>query len=65
MRSLIILEVEHGEDTDALESIVAGAYNDAAVVRRSGRYAKINDYTVRVDLPAHFDLESAVPVDYI
>lgn len=60
MRSLIILEVEHGEDTDALESIVQGAYEEAAWIRRAviGQDARIINYTVRVDLPACFVLDS-------
>lgn len=59
MRSLIILEVEHGEDTDALESMVQAAYEDASFRRRTlGRRVKIVDYTVRVDLPESFVLES-------
>lgn len=58
MRSLIILELEHGEDTDALESIVAAAYDEAVVQRRARRFVKVNNYTVRVDLPACFVLDS-------
>ncbi len=56
MRSLIILEVEHGETTDDLQS----------VAECIGRYlpydtegnVSLNNYTVRVDLPACFVLDS-------
>jgi hypothetical protein len=53
MRSLIILEVEHGEDTDALESF-------AAFIADPGTEHKVyvSDYTVRVDVPPCFVLDS-------
>ena len=55
MRSLIILEVEHGEDIDnftAFAEYLAGSVfdwpmNDTSVI----------NYTVRVDLPECFKLE--------
>lgn len=50
MRSFIILEVEHGEDTDAVEK----AINDCVRVIDCSEYrATVNDYTVRVDLPPY------------
>lgn len=49
MRSLIIIEVEHGEDTDGLERFIASISTTDVI---------INDYAVRVDLPACFTLES-------
>ena len=52
MRSLIILEVEHGEDTDALDLIVGQPMQFGDVEYR------ITNYTVRVDLPECFRLES-------
>lgn len=54
MRSLIILEVEHGDDTDAVEK----AINDCVRVIDCSEYrATVNDYTVRVDLPECFRLD--------
>lgn len=49
MRSLIILEVEHGETLDPLDKILDH------VVERYGEEV-ITNYTVRVDLPACFVL---------
>lgn len=49
MRSLIILEVEHGDTTDDLERFIASISTTDVI---------INDYTVRVDLPACFVLDS-------
>lgn len=54
MRSLIILEVEHGEDTDALQDAVADCVWS---IDNSEYHATVNDYTVRVDLPTCFELE--------
>lgn len=55
MRSLIILEVEHGEDTDRLGEII---YDTIRAVDLEDNGATILDYTVRVDLPECFELES-------
>lgn len=52
MRSLIILEVEHEETTDALEDIVWAALHAARVA------GTVNGWSVRVDLPACFVLDS-------
>ena len=49
MRSLIILEVEHGEDTDFVQNLAEELYLD---------YEGITNYAVRVDLPECFRLES-------
>lgn len=55
MRSLIILEVEHGEDTDAVQGMYEHLisepdwYGNGSLV--------ITDHTVRVDLPACFKLD--------
>lgn len=49
MRSLIILEVEHGEDTDALN---LAALDAISAVENSG--VKFVDYIVRVDVPECF-----------
>lgn len=54
MRSLIILEVEHGEDTDEFTDL---AEHLNAEVERYSWCAPLN-YTVRVDLPECFELES-------
>lgn len=58
MRSLIILEVEHGEDTDALQEL-ATQLTDEPDYFGNGSVV-INDYTVRVDLPACFVLDSGM-----
>ena len=64
MRSLIILEVEHGETTDDLTEIVDAASlhcaskNLNALWRGTARYAKVVDYAVRVDIPECFVLDS-------
>ena len=56
MRSLIILEVEHGEDTELLDAWIAHILY--AVRKGDGEYAgSLNDYTVRVDLPECFVLD--------
>lgn len=56
MRSLIILEVEHGEDTDDLQSYVecVGRYMESD----SERMLTLIDYTVHVDIPECFVLDS-------
>lgn len=54
MRSLIILEVEHGEDTDALSDF-AGAIENGSFSNWIG--LEVNDYTVRVDLSDSFTLD--------
>lgn len=48
MRSLIILEVEHGEDTDMLDDIL----DNVQTV-----FPQITNYTVRVDIPECFVLD--------
>ena len=50
MRSLIILEVEHGEDTDSLQLLIESI--------PSYTTARLLNYTVRVDLPECFRLDS-------
>ena len=57
MRSLIILEVEHGEDTDALDLIVDHNFVGQPMQFGDVEY-RITNYTVRVDLPECFRLES-------
>lgn len=54
MRSLIILEVEHGEDTDEFTDL---AEHLAGEVSRYS-WCETLDYSVRVDLPACFVLDS-------
>lgn len=57
MRSLIILEVEHGEDTDLLDAWLAHILY--AVEQGNGEYAgSLLDYTLKVDLPECFTLDS-------
>ena len=56
MRSLIIIEVEHGEDTDGLA--VACEVAAGSIRNRVGlESVKVNDWTVKVDLPSCFELE--------
>jgi hypothetical protein len=54
MRSLIIIEVEHGEDTDELTDVAEFMSNDS-FSNWSG--LTVLDYTVRVDLPQCFTLD--------
>jgi hypothetical protein len=59
MRSLIIIEVEHGESTDPLDSMakhIMTQYNLDMFSLYPGR-AIAKDYTFRVDLPECFTLE--------
>lgn len=58
MRSLIILEVEHGEDTDAFTDVAEEVAGNVSHFLGGGSYAKVTDYTVRVDLPECFVLDS-------
>jgi hypothetical protein len=62
MRSLIIIEVEHGETTDDLDDIasVVNLHLAAKAMRehRPMQRSKVTNYTVRVDLPACFVLDS-------
>jgi hypothetical protein len=53
MRSLIILEVEHGEDTDALDSFAAFIADPG-----TDHEVTVKNYAVKVDLPAFFVLDS-------
>ena len=60
MRSLIILEVEHGEDTDRLNHMIGHILHeyDENMGRVYAGRPVVTDYTVRVDLPECFRLES-------
>lgn len=54
MRSLIILEVEHRQDhTDEVQAFVEDARETLDIFGLT-----LNDYTVRVDLPPCFVLDS-------
>ena len=55
MRSLIIIEVEHGETTDGLDSLLTACLNEATKPKFG---TMLTNYTVRVDLPACFVLDS-------
>lgn len=55
MRSLVTIVIEHGEDTDDLESFVSNLAEDNKWAYPS---LEIEDYGVRVDLPACFVLGS-------
>jgi hypothetical protein len=52
MRSLIILEVEHGETLDRVEEFTN------KIVQAAPNYLSLRDYSFRVDLPACFVLDS-------
>lgn len=56
MRSLIILEVEHGEDTDDLQGVAEciGRY----MPYDTENNVRMLNYTVRVDLPECFSLDT-------
>lgn len=54
MRSLIILEVEHGEDTDEFQD----ACEEIADVLSTYPALECLNYTVKVDLPECFTLET-------
>lgn len=54
MRSLIIIEVEHGEDTDNLTRAVEWAADEVAAFDG----IEIANYTVRVGLPECFRLDA-------
>lgn len=62
MRSLIILEVEHGEDTDDLDMVAMLAADLDQVVEATGPLEILN-YTVRVDIPECFMLDSGSPTE--
>lgn len=53
MRSLIILEVEHGETTDPVEELTNKILQAAPMFD-----CTVNDYTFKVDLPKCFVLEA-------
>ena len=57
MRSLIIIEVEHGEDTDAFYDVAEEIAGNTSHFLAGGSYANVLNYTVRVDLPTCFELE--------
>lgn len=59
MRSLIILEVEHGEDTDALTGWIEFISEQFRVENMfgDGDSAVLKNYAVRVDVPECFVLD--------
>lgn len=50
----MIFEVEHGDDTDALEQFIANAISNTDY---EGDHS-VSNYTVKVDLPECFVLET-------
>lgn len=56
MKSIIIIEVEHGEDTDDFQQAYADCLSE---VQYNG--LEVVDSTVVVDLPATFVLDSDMP----
>lgn len=58
MRSLIVLEVEHGEDTDSLSDLT-GWLENQSFSNWSGLTVK--DWCVRVDVPAAMVIELDIP----
>jgi hypothetical protein len=59
MRSLIIIEVEHGEDTDALQHYFEAMVEYGNTVQFSD--FEVVDSTVKVDLPECFVLDKPLP----
>jgi hypothetical protein len=59
MRSLIILEVEHGEDTDALSLLLETLADEDGHGVIGASAANVINATVRVDLPECFRLDNA------
>lgn len=61
MRSLIILEVEHGETTDDLSDIPSMVNLELAAralrENRASSRSRVINYTVRIDVPECFRLE--------
>lgn len=57
MRSLIIIEVEHGDNTDALQDFVESLDAPVGVDWFGDGSITIKDYTVRVDVPECFRLD--------
>lgn len=53
MRSLIIVEVEHGDTTDPLDGFIKVIHNLPVLMTPN---VSILDYTVKVDLPECFTL---------
>ena len=53
MRSLVTIIIEHGEDTDELESFVSNLHEDNRFAYPS---LEIEDYGVRVDIPSTLTL---------
>lgn len=51
MRSFIVIEVEHGDTTDALDYAVPDALYALKSSRHTDRGLSVVDYTVAVDLP--------------
>jgi hypothetical protein len=56
MRSLVIIEVEHGEDTDDLQG-----FADYITSGITDHKVEVLDWTVKVDLPECFVLEGGQP----
>lgn len=59
MRSLIIIEVEHGEDTDGLQGMYEHLISDTDWYGNGS--LMIVNHTVKVDLPSCFVLEGGQP----
>lgn len=59
MRSLIIIEVEHGETTDGLDHMV-GAMDVLTQIAYdcTGNDIQVLDYTIKIDIPDCFSLDS-------
>ncbi len=67
MRSLIIIEVEHGEDTDSIQEfaeVVSETRMDGSQwLENFGFEFKVLDTAVRVDLPECFILDNPYDLD--
>lgn len=57
MRSLIILEVEHSEDTDYVQELAEWLHEEFGH-NEGWEEGYVSDYTFLVDLPEWFRLES-------
>lgn len=58
MRSFIIIEVEHGEDTNAFELLLNKTLETVSA-HEGDSYAYQGDYTVVVDLPPYITTVNA------
>lgn len=58
MRSLLILEIEHGEDTDALTRWIRYIQQEFRMANMWDDPTELLNYAVKIDLPECFVLEA-------